>query len=77
MVPVNELADAWGITRGKPARLRKAGYGLVVAPKEWVESVYEGLREMGLMQCKTDPCVEARQINISKTIVASAGAVPH
>ena len=46
VVPVNEFADA-----------RKAGYGLVIAPKEWVESVYEGLREMGLVQCKTDPCV--------------------
>ena len=57
VVPVNELADALGITRGKPARLRKAGYGLVIAPKEWVESVYEELREMGLVQCKTDPCV--------------------
>ena len=57
VVPVNELADASGITRGKPARLRKAGYGLVIAPKEWVESVNEGLREMGLVQCKTDACV--------------------
>ena len=27
VVPVNELADALGITRGKPTRLRKAGYG--------------------------------------------------
>ena len=34
VVPVNELADAVGITRGKPARLRKAGYGLVIAPRE-------------------------------------------
>ena len=35
----------------------KAGYGLVIAPKEWVESLYEGLRELGLVQCKVDPCV--------------------
>ena len=56
VVPVNELADALGIHRGSPARLRKAGYGLVIAPKEWVESVYAGLREMGLEQCKTEPC---------------------
>ena len=32
-------------------------YGLVTAPKEWVESVYDGMKEMGLRQCKTDPCV--------------------
>ena len=56
VVPVDELADALGIHRGSPARLRKAGYGLVIAPKEWVESVYAGLREMGLVQCKTEPC---------------------
>ena len=53
---MNELADALGVHRGSPARLRKAGYGLVIAPKEWVESVYAGLREMGLEQCKTEPC---------------------
>ena len=43
--------------RGKPARLRKAGYGLVKAPREWVEWVCEGMKEMGLQQCNTDPCV--------------------
>ena len=43
VVPVNELADALGIIRGKPARLRKAGYGVVIAQKEWVESVYDGM----------------------------------
>ena len=57
MLPVNELADALGITRGNPARLRKAGYGLVIAPKEWVESVCDGMKELGLVPCKTDPCV--------------------
>ena len=51
--PVNEVADGLGITRGKPARLRKAGCGLVKAPREWVESVYEGMEEMGLQQCNT------------------------
>ena len=57
MVFVNELADTLGITRGKPARLRKAGNGLVIAPKEWVESMYDGMKDMGLVQYKTDPCV--------------------
>ena len=38
VVPESELADALRITRGKPARLRKAGFGVVIAPKEWVES---------------------------------------
>ena len=57
VVPVDELADALGITRGKQARLRKARYGLVIAPKEWVESVYDGLKEMDFVQCMTDPCV--------------------
>ena len=56
-VPVDEVADALGITEGRPARLRKASYGLVIAPKEWVESVYDGMKDMGLVQCKTDPCV--------------------
>ena len=57
VVPVNELADALGITRGKPARLLKAGDGLVIAPKEWVESVYDGMKEMALVQCEPAPCV--------------------
>ena len=57
MVPVSELADALGITRGKTGRLREACYGLVIAPKEWVESVYDGMKQMGLVQCKTDSCV--------------------
>ena len=57
VVPVNELADALGITRGEIARLRKAGYGSMIAPQEWVESVCDGMKEMGLVQCKTDPCV--------------------
>ena len=30
VIPVDELADALGIHRGSPARLRKAGYGLVI-----------------------------------------------
>ena len=29
----------------------------LTAPREWVGSVYEGMRELGLKQCKTDPCV--------------------
>ena len=57
VVPVDELADALGITRGQQARLRKARYGLVIAAKEWVESVYDGLKEMDFVQCMTDPCV--------------------
>ena len=43
--------------KGKPARLRKAGDGLAIAPKEWVEFLCDGLKEMDLVQCKTDPCV--------------------
>ena len=35
----------------------KAGCGLAIAPKEWVESVYDGMNEVGSVQCKTDPCV--------------------
>ena len=61
VVPVNELADALGITRGKPERLRKHGYGLVMAPKEWVESLYDGM--------------EARQGNVTRTTAACVGAV--
>ena len=39
----------------------------MIAPKEWVESVYDALKEMSLMQCKTDPCVEARQGSVPWT----------
>ena len=56
-VPENELTDAPGNTRGKPASLRKAGYDLVIAPKERVESAYDRPKEMDLMQCKTDSYV--------------------
>ena len=63
VVPVNELADAVGITRGRPARLRTAGHGLVIAPQEWVED--------------RSVCLEVRQGNVTRTTVASVGAVSH
>ena len=39
------------------ARLHKAGNGLVISPKEWVESACDGMKEVGFVQSKTDPCV--------------------
>ena len=77
VVPVNELADALGITRGNPARLRKAGYGLVIAPKAWVESVCDGVKELGLVPCNRSVCIEARQGNVTRTTAALVGAVSH
>ena len=46
----------WESLEEKQASLRKAGYGLEIAPKERIESVYDGPKEMDLMQCKTDSC---------------------
>ena len=78
VVPASELADALGITRGKLARLRKSGYGLVIAPKEWVETVYDGVKEMefGTMQ-ERSVCLEPREGNVKSTTAASVGAVSH
>ena len=60
VVPVHELVDALGITRGK------------------VESVYDGMKEIGLVQCKEKSvCVEARQGNVTRNTAASVGAVSH
>ena len=77
VVPVSELADAFGTTRGNTARLRKAGYGLVMAPKEWVESVYDGMKGMGWVHCKTGLCVWKLVKETSQTTAASVGAVSH
>ena len=78
VVPVNELADALGITRGKPARLRKACQGLVIAPKEWVESVNDRMKEngFGTLQDRS-VCLEARQGNVTRTTSCKCWCVSH
>ena len=42
---MGELASALSTTRGTPARLHKAGFGMVKAPKKCVDHVCVGLRE--------------------------------
>ena len=38
-------------------KLRKAMYGLVQAPRAWMRTFVKILKQMGLQQCRTDPCV--------------------
>ena len=57
VIPRSELADALGNKKGTPARIRMASCGLIIAPKEWVESVCAGLRDTRLTQRKADLCV--------------------
>lgn len=58
MVPVPELARALQIPVGEGAKLLRAAYGLVSAPREWFAEVDAVLVEKcGMTRLKTDPCV--------------------
>jgi hypothetical protein len=43
--------------RGMIIRLCRAQYGLVQSPRLWMETFAKILRGLGLIQCKTDPCL--------------------
>ena len=43
--------------RGMIIKLRRAQYGLVQSPRLWMETFAKILRDLGLIQCKTDPCL--------------------
>jgi Reverse transcriptase (RNA-dependent DNA polymerase) len=52
---------------GQVLRLNKALYGLVQAPKAWVDTFSKILVSCGLAQCKTEPCVfHKRKIDTRK-----------
>ena len=55
-MPVPELAQALGIPPGEAAKLKKSSYGLVDAPWEWYCTVVTTLKELGWVQCESDPC---------------------
>jgi Reverse transcriptase (RNA-dependent DNA polymerase) len=53
--------------QGQVLRLHKALYGLVQAPKAWVDTFSKILVNCGLTQCKTEPCVfHQRKIDLRK-----------
>ena len=43
--------------RGMVIKLRRAQYGLVQSPRLWMETFTAILLGLGLIQCKTDPCL--------------------
>ena len=46
----------------------KACYGLVTAPARWYQCIDRNLKELGMEQCKSDPCLWVfRQIDASGT----------
>ncbi len=58
MTPVPELAQQLGIPPGTGAKLLRAAYGLVSAPKEWFGEVDQVIRDQCQMRrLLTDPCV--------------------
>ena len=58
ITPVAELAQALNIPVGEGARMLKAAYGLVSAPREWFQEVDEVVSNRCKMhRLATDPCV--------------------
>eukprot|EP00435_Cladocopium_sp_Y103_P026888 s2772_g6.t1 len=58
ITPVAELAQALDIPPGKGARMLKAAYGLVSAPREWFGEVDEvAANKCTMKRLKTDPCI--------------------
>ena len=58
ITPVSELAQALGIPPGEGARMLKAAYGLVSAPREWFGEVDEvASNKCDMRRLKTDPCI--------------------
>ena len=58
ITPVAELAQALGIPPGEGARMLKAAYGLVSAPREWFGEVDEvAANRCSMKRLKTDPCI--------------------
>ena len=62
IVPVSELSESLGIPPGEGARMLKAAYGLVSAPREWFGEVDEvASNKCKMNRLKTDPCVWIKQ----------------
>ena len=56
-LPVEELATAMNLSKGRAVQFLKATYGLTVAPREWFLKVDAILTEVGLSRLKTEPCM--------------------
>ena len=62
ITPVAELAQSMGIPPGEGARMLKAAYGLVSAPREWFGEVDEvAANKCAMKRLKTDPCIWIKQ----------------
>lgn len=55
--PVKELAEALGVPVGQAARLRKAVYGLVNAPRQWWNDIRSKMSKLGWNESSIEPCV--------------------
>ncbi|CAJ1435004.1 unnamed protein product [Effrenium voratum] len=56
-LPVEELATAMNLPKGRAVQFLKATYGLTVAPREWFLKVGAILTEAGMNRLKTEPCM--------------------
>ena len=62
IVPVPELSAALGLPPGEGAKLLRAAYGLVSAPREWFGEVDEvAVNRCGMKRLVSDPCVWIKQ----------------
>ena len=62
IIPVPELSTALGIPTGEGARLLRAAYGLVSAPREWFGEVDEvAVNKCSMKRLVSDPCVWIKQ----------------
>eukprot|EP00435_Cladocopium_sp_Y103_P064584 s563_g26.t1 len=55
--PVPELAMAMGLKEGEIVQVMKSCYGLITAPARWFQCIAKTLKELGMHQCRSDPCL--------------------
>ena len=78
IVPVPELAQELGIPPGESAKLLRAAYGLVSAPKEWFNEVHETLvAKCGLRRLATDPCIWICEEKVNGKITTTGYIAAH
>ena len=56
MIPTEEICSSLNIPPNSVTKLKKACYGLVDAPLEWLLTVSDYLESIGFTRCVSDPC---------------------
>ena len=57
IAPPDDVSKMLNVDHDTVLRLRKAVYGLVIAPKKWWDKLKTSLIQHGCTSCSLDPCV--------------------